>query len=419
MNANNPLGTGADNCTNGGLQISTSSNETPSTEGCCVISVNGKNGVVVLATGDIQESGSNLYFTNTRARLAISGEDPITYNNTTGVIGHANKAGLVPAVYGSTVKIPKLTIDAKGHISAVEEMDAAAATLPVKLAAINALAGFGYVTQIGPDTYALRGINGTVGRINSIRPTGTTGSTQIDLAEIGVGLTPGTYGTALKVARVTVDAYGRVTAVSEVDITFPDADSPSLTLGELTNVADGSDAPGTVGMVLTWNGTAWLPIAPPSLTGIFDFTKDVVTGVDTAQIAVCGASLSSVNGIAKITHTSGAILATINTVLYRTAPVGPDLVGNLKIGQLPAGYFPKQRTSLPVSTIITSNSYKTVDDDFINGQQVLLVCTAHLELDGGIYVSYLKGVYAWPTADSLDIIQFAITGSYYVKDVIL
>ncbi len=52
-----------------------------------VVSVNGATGIVSLDTGDISENGS-LYFTNARARTAISlgGSTPLTYNNGTGVL---------------------------------------------------------------------------------------------------------------------------------------------------------------------------------------------------------------------------------------------------------------------------------------------------------------------------------------------
>ena len=50
-----------------------------------VTSVNTQTGAVLLDTGDIAESG-NLYFTNTRARAALSGSDGVNYNSTTGAI---------------------------------------------------------------------------------------------------------------------------------------------------------------------------------------------------------------------------------------------------------------------------------------------------------------------------------------------
>jgi hypothetical protein len=53
-----------------------------------VTSVNSLTGVITLNTDNIAESGSptNLWFTNTRARAAISATSPIGYNNSTGII---------------------------------------------------------------------------------------------------------------------------------------------------------------------------------------------------------------------------------------------------------------------------------------------------------------------------------------------
>lgn len=50
-----------------------------------VLSVNGKTGVATLNTDEIPEA-SNLYFTNARARQAISGSGVISFNQSTGVI---------------------------------------------------------------------------------------------------------------------------------------------------------------------------------------------------------------------------------------------------------------------------------------------------------------------------------------------
>lgn len=57
-----------------------------------VTSVNGQNGTVVLDTGDVAE-GTNLYFTNLRARTAISVAGDLSYNSTTGVISYTTPAG--------------------------------------------------------------------------------------------------------------------------------------------------------------------------------------------------------------------------------------------------------------------------------------------------------------------------------------
>lgn len=61
------------------------------TPGAPVQSVNGQTGNVNLTTTQIAE-GTNLYYTDTRARVAISGLAPISYDNSTGVISIVNAA---------------------------------------------------------------------------------------------------------------------------------------------------------------------------------------------------------------------------------------------------------------------------------------------------------------------------------------
>lgn len=59
-----------------------------------VTSVNGQAGVVSLDTDDVQESGTptNKYFTDARARAAISVSGSLSYNSTTGVISYTTPA---------------------------------------------------------------------------------------------------------------------------------------------------------------------------------------------------------------------------------------------------------------------------------------------------------------------------------------
>ncbi len=69
-----------------------------------VESVNGKYGNVVLVTDDVQEDGSptNKWFTDARARSAISATGDIAYNSSTGVISFDATGNLVVSVNGES-----------------------------------------------------------------------------------------------------------------------------------------------------------------------------------------------------------------------------------------------------------------------------------------------------------------------------
>jgi hypothetical protein len=69
-----------------------------------VTSVNGETGAVTIDTGDVSENG-NLYFTNARARSALSAGSGISYNSSTGVISTAQSltAASSPTFAGLTL----------------------------------------------------------------------------------------------------------------------------------------------------------------------------------------------------------------------------------------------------------------------------------------------------------------------------
>lgn len=82
------------------------------------------------------------------------------------------------------------------------------------LAALEALSTSGIAVRTGTNSWVLRSLDGTAGRIsiNDIR----TGDAIVDL--IASGITAGTYGSANTVPRTNFDAYGRATSSNPVAI---------------------------------------------------------------------------------------------------------------------------------------------------------------------------------------------------------
>jgi hypothetical protein len=85
--------------------------------GSAVASVNGLVGVVVLDTDDIQElsSPTNKWFTDTRARAALSAGTGITYNSGTGVITNAVTSGQISTALGYTPANDSLVVKLSGN----------------------------------------------------------------------------------------------------------------------------------------------------------------------------------------------------------------------------------------------------------------------------------------------------------------
>ena len=170
---------------------------------------------ITLVTDDIAEDGSptNLWFTNARAQAAITAGNGLTKSvgtlnvgAGTGISVAADTVGLAAAgvgagTYGNTdnaTKIDTITVDAYGRVTAV----ATGATGDIE----GVTAGTGLT---GGGTSGTPTLN--VGAGTGISVAADT----VGLAAAGVGA--GTYGdtdNATKIDTITVDAYGRVTAVA-------------------------------------------------------------------------------------------------------------------------------------------------------------------------------------------------------------
>ena len=101
------------------------------------------------------------------------------------------QTGVTPGTYGSAGNIAQFTVDVLGRISSVTEIVATG-----DISRINITAG--------------TGLSGTVDT--------TAGDHTQTLELTDTGVTPAAYGTATSIPQITVDAKGRVTSITSLDV---------------------------------------------------------------------------------------------------------------------------------------------------------------------------------------------------------
>lgn len=213
-----------------------------------VTSVFGRTGAVTAESGDyttlLVPENTNLYFTNQRARYAISGDSNsgVVYSNTTGIIALddiPNTSLLHDSVTinGKTVALGASTTltttdVAEGtnlYFTTARAQDAISGTAPISVSS-----GVVSISQSGPSTNGYLSsadwntFNGkqsalTLGNLTSsdITVTGGTGAvvgsgSTLTLANVNSNV--GSYGDSVNVPTVTVNAKGLVTSASQTAI---------------------------------------------------------------------------------------------------------------------------------------------------------------------------------------------------------
>jgi len=185
-----------------------------------VTSVNGQQGVVVLTTTDIAE-GTNLYYTDARVALA-----PSVQANTAKVSfpGFGTTAGT--ALEGDTVIPPAYTdADVDAHLNvSTAQFDQVLSWNGSDYTWVNqSSGGSSGVTEITTSGGLTGGPITTDGTI-SIDPTGT----------IGAGTYGSTFGN-VKIDQITIDTYGRVTAITTGSTGSGSGTMDSFNVGDANN----------------------------------------------------------------------------------------------------------------------------------------------------------------------------------------
>jgi hypothetical protein len=278
-----------------------------------VTSVNTLTGAVVLTTTNIAE-GTNLYYTDARARASVSAGTGISYNSTTGVITNSspslggdvvgpasatdNAITRFDSTTGKLIQNSVVTVGDTGAVSGVTTLSASTSVTTPIVQATNSgglvLKNSGGTTQMsvgagGGDNMSINvstNINGTNAQID-ISPTGTghvhikpSGTNSVEIAPTSVGT----------INNMTI---GATTAVAG---SFTDLNVTG------TTSFDGSQ--GTAGQVLTSAGTGATPTWTTPTTG----TVTSVTG--TAPVVSSGGTTPAISMAAANTTTNGYLTST-------------------------------------------------------------------------------------------------------------
>lgn len=401
----------------------TESTQLPSSS-CCVESVNGKTGVVVLNINDIDLLG-NTFYSNAQVYAALSGTAPINFNPANGVISH-NNSGVTSGTYGSASVIPVITVDDKGHITSVTTQNIGSFSIGPDLTAIEALTGTGYAIRTAANTWVLRSIAGTAGRIIVNNGDGVSGPTSVDLDVTAV--TPGTYGGVSSYPIIAVDAYGRITGASSQAIPAPVWPAHTHSLGNLSNVENTVDSAAVIGDVLVWDGTQWTYSDTPK------YKQDVMSlevdwGFCTSNDDIDAAEMNGqINLLQRHTDYNEKQLVSINCAAYidwsildaaATASSGTLFkYGEVRVGTIPAEFKPIHNVNIPCATFLNSNMYWDSNHSVqFSGYQILNILNVLIKADTGevrLYYTYL-GDYLVPSLGAEDKAILAISATYPTK----
>jgi hypothetical protein len=260
-----------------------------------VTSVNGQTGAVVLTTTNIAE-GTNLYYTDARARAAISAGTAISYDNTTGVVTNAAPDQTVVLNAGTGISTsgtyPNFTItntspslggDVAGPSSATD----------------NAVARFDTTTgKLIQNSLVIVDDSGNVTGVNTLTATNLTVNDDTTLG--------GSNADTLAVnARITTDLEPNANNAKDIGTNgrnwrdaFFGRTVHTVNL-EVTGTTSFDGAQGTSGQVLTSAGTGatptWTTPTTGTVTSVTGTAPVVSSGGNTPAISMAAAT-GSVNG---------------------------------------------------------------------------------------------------------------------------
>lgn len=296
------------------------------------------NAINALDTDDLEEGVTNLYFTDARARSAISAEasGPVSYNSTSGEIDLVlgSNSGLDidtvnnglqlsdvatnTGTFGSSTEIPTITVDGKGRITEVTTN--------------NVATELAIAADTGTDTVNLLSDTLTVSGGDGIATTIAANSLTIDIDS-----TVATLSDVQTLTNKTID-----TANNSITVVAADISDVTATASEL-NTLDGITASTTElnyvdGVTSSIQGQldTKAPIDNPVFTGSVGLSSNIVFEGATADDFETTVTATDPTADRTITlpDASGTVILSTDSVNSLSGPTGPFSLNSQKITNL-------------------------------------------------------------------------------------
>lgn len=358
-----------------------------------VTSVNGQTGTVVLSTTNVSE-GTNQYFTNARARSALSAGTGITYNNTTGQITNSSPDQTVALTGSGTTTItgtyPNFTISSAdlytGTVTGVtgtSPISSSGGTTP----AISLASGYGdtqnpYASKTA--NYVLASPNGTAGvptfraLVASDVPTlnqNTTGSA----ATLTTGRTISISGD-LSYTSPSFDGSANVTAAGT--LATVNANVGSFTYASITVNGKGLITAASSGTAPVTSVTATSPV---SSSGGTTPAISLASGYGDTQNPYASKTanyfLASPNGSAGTPSFRAIVAADIPTLNQNTTGTASNVTGTVAIANGGTGQTTANAAFNALAPSQSTNSGKYLTTDGTNTSWATVVSGASVSND--------------------------------------
>jgi len=300
-----------------------------------------------LSTDDLAEGSTNLYFTNTRARGALSGGTGISYNNTTGAIVNSAPDQTVSLTGSGATSVsgtyPNFTISSTDTNTVPNN-----ATITISAGTELSTGGAFTTDQSFNETI-------TINHANVSRTNNTSASS------------PGYGGTFTAIDSITTNARGHVTAVNTKTVTIPASDNTDT--NTVTQIREDSGTYRT-GNITLQSGSN-VTISEPS-AGVFNFAA-TDTNTTNFNIQASGGTSTNISAGETINFTGGgatSVSRSGNTITFTSTDTNTDTNNYVSSVSFSTsnGVLTLNRAGLGALTVDLDGRYSTTDTNyFLNG----------------------------------------------------